>query len=182
MQKIRSIKALHNYRETILKSQKQNQTKVIICGGTGCRANGSLNVAKAFTQELKKQRLTAKVELKLSGCHGFCQQGPLLVIEPEGIFYRGVSCDNNNRDVREIIQKTIKKGKIVERLLYENPQNKKKIANYKDIPFYSRQMRIALRNNGKINQSAQEAGISTRQLHKLMLKYGLRKEDFKNRA
>ncbi len=160
MQRIRSIKALNNYREKLLQSQKHNQTRVIICGGTGCRANGSLNVAKAFTQELKKQKLTAKVEIKLSGCHGFCQQGPLLVIEPEGIFYRAVSCDNNNKDVREIIQKTIKKGIIVERLLYEDPQNKRKIANYKDIPFYSRQMRIALRNNGKIDPNSIEDYIS----------------------
>lgn len=156
MQKLTSIPALNRLRERIHLSEKADQLRVIICGGTGCRANGSLNVAKAFAQELKKQRLKAKVEIKLSGCHGFCQQGPLLVIEPMGIFYRGVRCDKNNKDVREIIRKTIKNGTIVKRLLYENPQTGERIANYKDIPFYARQMRIALKNNGKIDPNSIE--------------------------
>ncbi len=162
MQKLVSLSDLKNYRKQIHLSQKADQLRIIVCGGTGCRANGSLNVANALAQEIEKQNLKAKVEIKLSGCHGFCQQGPLLVIEPMGIFYRGVRCDNNNRDVREIIQKTIKEGQIVKRLVYENPRTGERIANYNDIPFYSRQFRIALKNNGKIDPNNIEDYIAVK--------------------
>ena len=83
-----------------------------------------------------------------TGCHGFCEQGPLVVIEPDGTFYTRVKV----KDVAEIVETTIKSNKIVERLLYTDPATGEKTRKYADIPFYSHQKRIALRNLGKISQ------------------------------
>ena len=87
----------------------------------------------------------------MSGCHGFCQEGPVVVLEPEGIFYRKVGLENMERDACDIVECLASDKKPVERLLYENPVTGEKIAHCADIPFYSGQTRIALKNNGKID-------------------------------
>ncbi|MEA3297435.1 MAG: NADH-ubiquinone oxidoreductase-F iron-sulfur binding region domain-containing protein [candidate division Zixibacteria bacterium] len=124
--------------------------KVLICCGPGCLANGAQKVSDEFKKVLKKKRIKGfSVEaLKETGCHGFCEQGPLVVFEPDGTFYTKVKV----KDVEEIVNKTIKNNEVVERLLYTDPKTDKKIKCYKDIPFYSHQTRIALRNIGKIRQ------------------------------
>ena len=124
--------------------------KILICCGPGCLANGAQKVSDEFENVLKKKRIKGfSVEaLSETGCHGFCEQGPLVVFEPDGTFYTKVKV----KDVEEIVNTTIKNNEVVERLLYTDPKTNKKIKCYSNIPFYSHQKRIALRNIGKIKQ------------------------------
>ena len=124
--------------------------RVLICCGPGCLANGAQKVSDEFKKILKKKRLRGfSVEaLAETGCHGFCEQGPVVVIEPDGTFYTRVKV----KDVAEIVETTIKSNKVVKRLLFTDPATGKIIRKYADIPFYSHQRRIALRNIGKIAQ------------------------------
>jgi NADH-quinone oxidoreductase subunit F len=142
---------LKELRERICSQRDPQQLRITVCGGTGCRADGSAELADAFRKELADRDLGERINLKLSGCHGFCQQAAVVVIDPQGIFYRRVGHDNREQDVREIVQQVASAGPAIERLLYEDPRNGEKIEKYADIPFYARQQRIALRNNGKID-------------------------------
>ena len=151
MNKLTSIEELAPLRDKIQSSTDSDHLRLVVCGGTGCRAAGSVELAEVLAKLIGEQNLNAQVELMLSGCHGFCQQGPVVVIEPAGIFYREVGRKNPKRDAEEIIERTIKGGEIVTRLLYRNPKTKERIQHYKDIPFYSHQTRIVLKNNGKID-------------------------------
>lgn len=160
MEKIVSFGKLEEIRNEILSRKSPQQTCITVCGGTGCRAWGSEQLVALFEKELKRKKLTGKIEFKMSGCHGFCQRGPVVVIEPEGIFYQTVGRESPEKDVREIVEKTIIRGEAVERLLYEDPLEKKKILHYKEVPFYAKQLRIALRDNGKINPTKIEDYIA----------------------
>jgi NADH-quinone oxidoreductase subunit F len=151
LKRVGSTSELEAWRQRIRNARVPGQLRITVCGGTGCRANGSVQVAETFARELAKRNLKAKVELKVSGCHGFCQQGPVVAIDPAGIFYRMVGRENVEMDVADIIEQTILHGQPVERLLYENPETGEKILRYNEIPFYAKQMRIALKNNGKID-------------------------------
>ena len=82
MEKIKSLKELEKLRKAILAEQKPDQPQVTVCGGTGCLSNGAEQVAAAFAEEMKKQGLNGKVALKKTGCHGFCERGPLVTIHP----------------------------------------------------------------------------------------------------
>ncbi|MFA6816905.1 MAG: NADH-ubiquinone oxidoreductase-F iron-sulfur binding region domain-containing protein [Lentisphaeria bacterium] len=132
--------------------------RIILCGGTGCIANGSMKVRDALIKELK--RVGVKVVVKVndgeleespcksvtyiskSGCQGFCQMGPLMRIEPEGIFY----CKVTVEDVPEIVEKTLKNGEIIDRLRYVDPRSKKACTTESEIPFYAKQNRVVLSN------------------------------------
>ncbi|MFH1435659.1 MAG: NADH-ubiquinone oxidoreductase-F iron-sulfur binding region domain-containing protein, partial [Pseudomonadota bacterium] len=118
---------------------------------TGCRSNGSLELFKTFERLLKKYRLSRDIELKMSGCHGFCQIGPLVVVEPGEILYAQAGLGRMEHDVDQIIKKTLKAGQLVDRLLYRDPNTNEPVPVYHDIPFYANQQRIALRLNGKID-------------------------------
>ncbi len=128
--------------------------RIILCGGTGCVANGSLHVRDALATALKKAKLPHTLELKgeskikekttylsSSGCQGFCQRGPLLHIEPDGILYTKVKVS----DVPEIVEKTLMKGEVIERLLYTDNDGHACLGN-KEIAFYNRQTRMVLAN------------------------------------
>lgn len=133
--------------------------RITVCGGTGCIANGAMNVYHEFINLLKSNNLDVTVDLKSenlksgsilmseSGCHGFCQMGPLVKIEPDNILYVGVKKD----DVPEIIETTIINNQLCERLLFEEPSNGKTCRGDEDIEFYKRQSRITLKNCGNIN-------------------------------
>jgi NADH-quinone oxidoreductase subunit F len=110
-----------------------------------------MQLASVLAEELDNRGGKGKVQLKLSGCHGLCQQGPVVVVEPERIFYRGVGRKNLVADANDIAENTILGGRPVERLLYKDPQSKQPIVHYDDLSFYSRQKRIVLRNNGRID-------------------------------
>ncbi len=125
---------------------KGKQTRVFICTGTGCVLSGSMKVKAAFKSELKKRKIS-EIDIVQTGCHGFCQQGPIVVIQPEGFFYPRVSVEN----VPRIVEEHLVGGKVVEDLLYEDSLTNKKIPLYKDINFYKKQNRIVLKNCGLID-------------------------------
>lgn len=129
---------------------------VLVCKGTGCTASGSPSVFSAFREELAKRKLDNEVMLVETGCHGMCEMGPIVVIYPEGAFYCRVTAE----DVPEIVEEHLYKGRIVERLLYTIPTDMTKVPHYKDIPFYSKQHRIVLKNCGYINPDRIEEYIA----------------------
>ena len=120
---------------------------ILVCGGTGCASSGSQEVQKAFHEELEKRNLDKEILVVQTGCHGMCEMGPIVVIYPEGTFY----CRVQASDVTEIVQEHLVKGRPVPRLLYTAPEDASKVPFYKDIPFYGKQHRIALKNCGYIN-------------------------------
>ncbi len=147
--RIESVKSLNSLADEVRREQKKQSIEILVCAGTGCIANGSLEVAESLERSISRRKLDVKLKLgvKRTGCHGFCEKGPLVVIQPAGIFYKGVRA----KDVKEIVEKTLEGGEIIKRLLYRDPLAKKKVETYKEIPFYNRQHRIALRNIGKID-------------------------------
>ncbi|MCF8010350.1 MAG: NADH-quinone oxidoreductase subunit NuoF [Clostridiales bacterium] len=121
--------------------------QVRICNGTGCISSGANSLADIFEKEIEKNGLSGKIQVKRTGCHGFCEQGPLLVIEPERTFYVRVQED----DVSEIVEKDLLNGEVVERLLFRDPQTGEPIQTYDKVPFYAKQKRLVLSNVGRIN-------------------------------
>ncbi len=120
---------------------------VLICAGTGCVSSGSKKVEAAFREELAQKGLDKEVKIIETGCHGFCEMGPLVIIYPEGTFYVRVQ----ETDVAELVETHLYKGRIVERLLYTEPLTHEKIPSYNEIDFYKKQMRLVLHNCGHIN-------------------------------
>jgi len=120
--------------------------KVFVCRGTGCVSGGGDAIYEALRAELKKQGVTG-AEIDFSGCHGFCEQGPNVVVEPDGIFYTHVDVD----DAPDIVASHLRDGKPVERLFYHHPVTGEALPRYADIKFYAEQERIILRNCGHIN-------------------------------
>lgn len=148
MRKVKSLKDLEKWREDILLKQKSHEMIVSVCGGTGCQAYDCQGVKEAFQKEItKKKKLKEKVALKVTGCPGFCERGPLVTILPKNIFYQKVKPE----DVPEIISKTIQNGKKVDRLLFQDSSSKKKLTSANEIPFYRSQMRVLLSRNDLID-------------------------------
>lgn len=146
MDKISATK-LEELKGKIIDSRQDQKSTITVCGGTGCHAYGCLQIAEAFKEEIKKQRLENQVDVRTTGCHGFCERGPITVIQPEGIFYQRVTL----KDIANIIQETIVNKKIIDRLLYADPRTGEKIIEEREVPFYKRQRRIIFGNNGFID-------------------------------
>ena len=124
----------------------EKSRRVLICQGTGCVSTKSPDIQAALEQEVEKLGLT-NVQVELTGCHGFCQQGPIAVIEPDGIFYAGVQV----KDAADIASSHLRDDVPVERLFYKDPNTRQVIPRYADIPFYKGQQRVLLRHCGTIN-------------------------------
>lgn len=152
MRRVHSQQELEALRKEILKSRDPNQVSVAICTGTGCRALGCMNVVSTFKQEIEKAGIGDKVGIRTIGCPGFCEQGPLVVIYPKGIFYQRVQIE----DVPDIVDMTLKDDKVVDRLLYTHPQTKNVAIYEKDVPFYNLQKRLIIGNNGLIDPTSLE--------------------------
>jgi len=150
MVKLASPDQLASYREKVQAARKQDKPCVAICGGTGCRANRGLEVTQAFRNILKKKLPGEDVDVRITGCHGFCERGPLVVLLPAGTLYVSVTPD----DVEEIVTASIEGDSIVERLTYQMPGMKKRISRESDIPFYANQQRIVLAKSGKIDPTS----------------------------
>ncbi|MFA6075097.1 MAG: NADH-quinone oxidoreductase subunit NuoF [Negativicutes bacterium] len=123
------------------------RSHVLICAGTGCASSGSKRVFSAFESEIAKKGLSEEVKVVETGCHGFCEAGPLVIIYPEGTFY--VRVDVN--DVTEIVENHLYKGRIVERLLFKDKMTLASVPKYSDIAFYKKQIRMVLGNCGQID-------------------------------
>jgi NADH-quinone oxidoreductase subunit F len=142
-----SVAELEGLRQSILGQRDPKRTCVSVCGGTGCLASGAEAVVDAFIDEIERRELQISVELKETGCHGFCERGPVVVIRPKRVFYQQVKPE----DVPEIISETVLGGKIIERLLYVDVVTGKRIASEADVPFYKRQTRTIFGANGEID-------------------------------
>ncbi|NCO54978.1 MAG: NADH-quinone oxidoreductase subunit F [Bacteroidetes bacterium CG02_land_8_20_14_3_00_31_25] len=147
MMPLKSPEELEKFRQNILSERDANKPCISVCAGAGCLASGASEVIAAFKSEIEKQNLNADVTIKGTGCPGFCERGPVVVIYPEEICYLQVKPE----DVAEIVSQTIKEKKVVERLLFvDNATGEKAIHEY-DIPFYKNQKRNVLCNNIKID-------------------------------
>jgi NADH:ubiquinone oxidoreductase subunit F (NADH-binding)/(2Fe-2S) ferredoxin len=120
---------------------------ILICQGTGCISGGAVKIKEELEAELARHKMGGAVQVKHTGCHGFCQRGPLVVIEPEGIFYTGVV----STDAPDIVRSLSPGANPVERLLYYDTTINRCIKSFQDVPFYYKQQRIVLRNCGVIN-------------------------------
>lgn len=153
---LKSRPELKKFREESLSSYQSQTTKIIVCAGTGCVAGGSLEVYSRLKELMETHNIHVSVELekdphdntvglKKSGCHGFCEMGPLLRIDPQGWLYTKVSVN----DCEEIIEKTVLGGEYIKRLAYR--QNETVFQKQDDIPFYRQQTRTVLEHCGKID-------------------------------
>ena len=123
------------------------RTNILVCGGTGCLASEAEKVQRNLELILKARGYEKEAKIIKTGCFGFCEQGPIVKIEPENVFYVRVG----PKDAKDIIDEHIIKGRKVERLLYKEPYEKEKIDTQENMPFYKKQLRIALRNCGLID-------------------------------
>ena len=123
------------------------QKEIRICAGTACHASGRVAVREAIKEELAARGLTDTVPIVETGCHGFCEQGPIVVIQPQGIFYPHVK----PAQVGKIIEASVVGDGAAEKLLYKDPQTGAPVAHERDIAFYNLQKRLVLAQNGKID-------------------------------
>ncbi|MBN1627681.1 MAG: NADH-quinone oxidoreductase subunit NuoF, partial [Deltaproteobacteria bacterium] len=123
------------------------RTHLLLCGGTACHASGSLAVKEALQEEIVKKGLDKEVRVIETGCNGFCAQGPLMVVQPDGIFYQKLKPE----DMPELVEEHLLKGRPVKRLLYTEPGLYETIPKLKDIPFFSKQVLRVLRNRGVLD-------------------------------
>ncbi|MBD7913159.1 NADH-ubiquinone oxidoreductase-F iron-sulfur binding region domain-containing protein [Clostridium cibarium] len=137
--------------------EKTEEKYILICGGPGCKASTSDIIKDAFEKEIHLKKLEDKVKVIMTGCFGFCAQGPIINIIPDNTFYIKV----HESDVRDIVSEHIIKNKVLKRLLYTDPKTNKKIESKKDIPFYKKQNKIALRNCGIIDSESINEAIGS---------------------
>jgi NADH-quinone oxidoreductase subunit F len=147
MPRINSPAELEDFRKGILSKNDPSKPCITLCSGSACHASGSGQVAASLEEEIKKQGLSDKVDIRRTGCHGFCERGPIIVIHPEEICYFQIE----PKDVPEIISQTIKEKKVIERLLYTDPSTNEKIIRESEIPFYKNQERLVFGSNGSID-------------------------------
>ena len=120
---------------------------LLVCGGTGCRASESALIVENLRQEVENAGMSDDVQIVVTGCFGFCEQGPIVKVIPDNTFYTNVK----PADAEEIIKEHVIKGRKVTRLLYTDPDSHKHVSDSKHMGFYQKQLRIALRNCGFIN-------------------------------
>ena len=150
VKKLKAPKDLERLRKSILNKRDPDRPWISICTGPGCRAYDCEKLVGIFRREIKKQKLEGKIDLKTTGCHGFCERGPMVVIHPEMLFYQRVTGD----DVAEIISETIVNHKIIDRLLYQDPLTGRKIKHEQKVPFYKKQKRVVFGNNRMIDPTS----------------------------
>ena len=156
MAKIKTAHELETLRQSLTRGRKPDGALITVCSGSGCHAYGCDQVTAAFKEELKKHELQARVEVKATGCHGFCERGPLVVLKPKNILYQRVQVE----DVPEIVALSVAKDGIIERLLYEEPKTGRKITAEDDVPFYRKQQRLILGSNALLDPASIEDYIA----------------------
>ena len=157
MAKLENRQALEKLRSSLQNRLQDSKKRLIsLCAGSGCGAYGTTKVHEALLKEIARQKIENEVEVKLTGCHGFCEKGPIMVIHPEGIFYPQLK----EAHINEIVEKTVKGGQPVSALAFKDPATKKKIFHESDIPFYKLQQRLIFGNNGIIDPTSIEDYIA----------------------
>lgn len=122
------------------------RTDILLCCGSGCVTAGALEIKKELIEELKKKNLSEEINIIETGCMGPCDYGPVMMVYPEGVFYKHVS----TKDVGELVEEHLIKGRPLKRLMLQDADNKE-YSNIQDIPFYKKQVKVALENCGYIN-------------------------------
>ena len=146
MAKLKSAAELEALRKSIIDERDPQKICITICSGTGCQAQGSEKVAVAFREEIARRNLGGEIDLRITGCHGFCERGPLVVVKPRNIFYHGVKV----KDVPAILVNA-RDNNVIQRLLYTDPKTGKTIEHEEEVPFYKKQKRLVFGNNGLID-------------------------------
>ncbi len=152
MIRINSPGELDELRQRIVSERNPDTPCITVCAGTGCLASGSRDVVAAFNHEIETQGLKTELGFRATGCHGFCEKGPIVIIDPEEICYLQVTAE----DVPEIIEKTIKSNEIIERLLYVDQNTGERAVHESDIPFYKHQKRMVFGANRRIDPKSFE--------------------------
>lgn len=147
-----SALALEELRAQILASIDPSRPCITVCAGTGCTAGGGMELCAALQEAVAEQGAQDKVDVKITGCRGFCEQGPLVTILPEKVFYTHVQ----PKDAPEIVKKTILEGGVVERLLYKDPVSGQHCVHEDEVPFYREQQRVLLHDSGSIDPTSFE--------------------------
>ena len=150
MAKLSSRAELEQLRSELTARRDPDRKAIAVCAGTGCVAYGSIPLTEAFREAAKKQGM--EVEVRATGCHGFCERGPLVVVYPQKIFYQRVQV----KDVPDVLAKTVGEGEVLEHLLYDDPVTGEKYTYEEDVPFYKYQERLILGNNGRIDPTSIE--------------------------
>ncbi len=156
MKKLKSVVALKQFQEGLLAEQKGIKKSIAICEGTGCHAYKSGAVADTFENEIRRRGLEGRIIIRRTGCHGFCERGPMAKIFPEKVFYFQVKPE----DVPEIVEATILKGELVDRLLFLDEKTGKRCAYQDEIPFYMLQNQVVFGNNFMISPRSIEDYIA----------------------
>jgi len=146
MPRINSSSELEEIRKEIQAKRDPNKPCIALCAGTGCLALGARKVIESFKEEVKRQGLEGKVDIRENGCPGFCERGTVVLIYPEGICYLGVKSE----DAAEVVL-SIQEKKVIERLLYVNASTGEKATYEQEIPFYGNQRRHLIGNNTRID-------------------------------
>jgi NADH:ubiquinone oxidoreductase subunit F (NADH-binding)/(2Fe-2S) ferredoxin/NAD-dependent dihydropyrimidine dehydrogenase PreA subunit len=134
---------------------KTYRMHLMLCAGTGCVSNGSYRIQAALERELAKHSLQEEVAVVMTGCNGFCAQGPIMTVQPDGIFYQLLT----DEDIPHLVEEHFLKGRPVQRLMYTPPAGKAPVPKMSDIGFFQKQRLIALRNRGLIDPEKIEESI-----------------------
>lgn len=132
------------------------RSHVLVCGGTGCTSGGSDKVLETLREGIKANGLDKEITVVQTGCHGMCEAGPIVIVYPEGTFYTHVK----PQDAKEIVAEHLLKGRVVERLLYKEAMHSEAVPHYSELPFYSKQVRLTLRNCGYIDPDSLEEYVA----------------------
>ncbi len=154
--KLKSKQDIEALRKELVKKRRPDKPLIAICSGTACRPYGCLQLTETIKQELSKQGLKDRVELRITGCHGLCEKGPIVVIQPGDIFYQQVK----TQDIPQILSETVAKGTVIDRLLHTDSVSGNKITHRDKIPFYRKQVRNILGNNTEIDPTKIEDYIA----------------------
>jgi NADH-quinone oxidoreductase subunit F len=154
--KLTSVSELERLREELVSRRKPAAKCVRVCTGPGCAVKGAVRVYELFCEAAERTGAEVEIQAKGVGCHGLCECGPIVLVEPGNVFYQRVE----EPDVAEIFRETVLGGRVVERLLYEDPGTGQKAVTAEEIPFYKVQKRIALSCNGVIDPTIIEDYIA----------------------
>jgi NADH:ubiquinone oxidoreductase subunit F (NADH-binding)/(2Fe-2S) ferredoxin/NAD-dependent dihydropyrimidine dehydrogenase PreA subunit len=135
---------------------KQYRAHLLVCAGTGCVSCGAFKIKEALEKEIRKRSLQDEVQVVATGCNGFCERGPIVMVQPDGIFYQLLQVE----DVPHLVEEHLLKGRPVKKLMYVPPAEKQPVPKMKDIEFFKHQRLIVLRNRGRIDPEKIEEYIA----------------------
>ena len=144
MKRLNSAQDLEALRQEVIERQQRLKKWIRVCSGTACHSMGGEQLIKEFDRYLQEKNLTEEYMVKATGCNGFCAQGPIVVVEPDNVFYARVGSDR----VAEVVERTVLGSEVIDDLLYVNPETGEKIVHEHEIPFFARQERLVFHDTG----------------------------------